>query len=583
MADRSAVAGWARVPGWVIAALVLPWVLLWPAPLVFTSDLLSGRRHEAVSHLWGLWAAVQSRNPLVVDTPLINYPDGFRFVLIDPGNLPPFIVGSLLGPVAGYNAVLVFGVALMGVAGALLGRAAGVDARGQTTAAVAAACCPALLSNAGEGITESFSVGWCGVAAAALLLHLGDRGWRWGALAGFALGFAVWGGPYNALWSAFLCGAIGLWHLRDWRRTLPVGLLGVVIAAPALASQSIARMPGLPGTADRAVWMRPTIDPTVFRGGNLAGADLLDPLLPGWPRWGFDPDGHTAYLGIVAVGLALLAVYREPRRWPWLAGAAAFVVLSLGLYLTVGGEFITIGAGHVLAPMGWLARVVPTILRFTRFYRAAAVAGLLLSPLVAMAVTQRRWWVHLALVLDACLLAPRQWPIVHFDGRASPVYAALPDDGPVVDLPPVQYSFLEGDQIREENLLQQVWHRRPNASTFFNLSGGASASDEVTRLMLTLIHRAKSGPDGAFQNLADYGYRYVVLDRTRFVKPDEAGFTRVLGDPVAADAHYVAWRLPPPKQNIKPAFPEWIPTPAGSPTRPDGVKPIGLDAGVVPR
>lgn len=581
------------VPGWVVAAALLPWLLLWPAPLVFASDLLSGRAHEAVSHLWGLWAAVEARNPLVVETRHLSWPEGFTFVLIDPGNVPAYLLGSLLGPVAGYNAVLVSGVSLMAVAGALLGRAAGADRAGMTTSAIAAASCPALLSNAGEGITESFTVGWCGIAAAALLLHLqeqrpGWRGWTWGALAGLALGAAVWGGPYNALWSAFLCGALGLWHLRAWRRTLPVAVLGLVVAGPVLASQSIARTPGLPGTTERAVWMRPALDAAVFRGGNLAGADLLDPWLPGWPRWGYAPEGHTAYLGIVAILLAIVAVAREPRRWPWLAGALAFVVVSWGLYLTFAGHFLEIGPGAVLAPMGWLARVFPLVLRFTRFYRAAAVAGLLLAPLVALAVDRRRWLVHLLLILDSCLLAPRQWPVPHFDGRADPVYLALPEPGPIVDLPPVQYAFLTGEQVREENLLQQAWHGRPNAATFFNLSGGASSSEEVSRLMLLAVGRSDVAPLNAARNLASFGYKYVVLDRTRFVRPNEDGFTRALGTPIAADAHYIAWALPRPEKQLTPVFPKWAPAPSpGRPAEsvpaPAPAPPSGSTTGAAPR
>lgn len=555
-----------------VALVALPWLLLWPAPLVFTSHLLSAPDEEAVQHLWGLWAAWQAGDPITVTTDRISWPIGFSFVLIDPGNVPWFGLGhAIAGPAAGYNLVLLAGIAGMGVAGALGAKAAGGDGRASVVGAVAAMACPALLSNSAEGITESFSVGWVGVALAALVLHLQGTGWAWGAVSAVAIAGAVWGGPYNALWVAIACGAVGLARIGEARRTVPVGLAGAVLSAPILLAAAAERVDGLPGTASRQAWVRPILDPTVWRGGNLAGADLLDPWLPAPLTDGLAVDGHSAYLGVVVLGLAIAAVVQDRRRWPWLAGAAGFVVLSLGLVLAVHGHYVTLGGGAVLAPVGFLAQLAPPLLRFTRWYRAAAVAGLLLAPLVGLAGARRPGWAVLALLLDACLLAPRAWPVRRFDARPSPVWAAMTDPGAVAELPPVQWAFVPEGGVRDQNLLEQAWHGRPTSGTFFNLSGGAASSGELAALLDCAIGK---GPAGiAPQRLAGMGYRYVVVDRTRF-KDDlsEPSLEASLGAPILRDARYLVYRLPDATGEVAPRFPPWrspVPPP-GPPPKPQG-------------
>ena len=90
-----------RRAGWIIALALLPWVLLWPAPMVLSTHLLSAPDQEAVQHLWGLWAASGELEPVVVQADRISWPVGFEFVLIDPGNVPWFLLGSLLGDLDG--------------------------------------------------------------------------------------------------------------------------------------------------------------------------------------------------------------------------------------------------------------------------------------------------------------------------------------------------------------------------------------------------------------------------------------------------------------------------------------------------
>ena len=559
------------LPLWVVVAVLVA-VAVWPLPIAGTQWLLSHPDQEAVQHVWGLWAATQSLDPIAVTTDRIAWPVGFDFVLIDPGNLPWFLPGMIFGPALGYNATLLVGVLAMGLAGALLTRAAGGEAGELAVGAAAAMVCPAFLSAASEGITESFAVGWAGVALGALLLHLeAERTRRWGVLAGLALGWAVWSGPYNGLWAALLLGTVGVVRIRAWRQTLPVGLLGLVIASPVIYGMAFLRRDGLPGTASRAEWEPPIGDTEAYRGAFKLGADLTDPFLPGWLTGGLTEAGHTAYLGLLVIGLAVLAVVRDRRRWPWLVGALAFVAASLGPWLIIAGSPIgSAEDGFLVAPVGVVAKWFPPLLRVTRWYRAAAIAGLLLAPLVALALSGRWRWLTLGiLALESVVFAPRAWPMLSFDASADPVWAQLHRPGAVAELPAVQWSFTPEGAVRDENLLQQVWHGRPNSGTFFNLSGGAADSRELRAL--SDLARGKAADVQQIERLAGLGYAYVVIDRRRFERLDMGRLRGALGDPVAASPRYVVFGLPEGVPEVSPTFrPFRSPLPPPGPRGSDG-------------
>ena len=552
---------------------MLPWLVLWPAPLCFTTELLSAPDQETVQHLWGLWAAWTEGHPIVVPGEHLSFPTSFPFVLIDPGNLWLYgPVSAVLGPVAGYNAVLLGGLALMGAAGALLATATGGGPAERWLASVVAISLPALASNAAEGITESFGVGWVGVALAALLLHLQRGGWRYGALCALALGASVWTGPYNGVWAALCCAAVGLAHLPAWRRTLPVGALGALLASPVAHALMTARRDGLPGTPSRAEWEPPLVEPTAWRDAFKLGADAVDLFLPLYPG-NIEQIGHTAYLGAVSLALAGWIAWREPRWRPWLLGALGFAVLSLGPWLFLAGRPLTLGEHSVLAPVGVLALAVPGVLRLTRWYRAAAVAGLLLTPVVARA--PRKGWVALLVLLDTVVLSPALWPLETTPAMPSPVWAQLERDGAIAELPPSQWSHVPDGGIRDANLLEQVWHGRPNAATFFNLSGGAADSAEVNGLMDAAFGKRVAADLG--ERLASYGYAYVVVDTSRFARDPLPGVSAVLGEPTVREGRLVVFALPEGVARVEPSFPEFrSPRPPPGPRKPaDGPRQVG--------
>ena len=108
----------------------------------------------------------------------------------------------------------------------------------------------------------------------------------------------------------------------------------------------------------------------------MEGADALDLLVPG-ALTGVADWATTAYLGPVLVVAATAGLWRERRLWPWAVGAAAFASLALGPFLVVGGEVL----GSVTP--GRLLEALPGLDRLSRWYRAGAVAVLLLAPVAA--------------------------------------------------------------------------------------------------------------------------------------------------------------------------------------------------------
>ena len=90
-----------------LIAVVVPLLTLWP---IGADALISAPGQEAPEHLAGLWLAAQSGDWLVVETGLLAWPEGERFVLIDPLNLLIFRPLSAW-PILAFNAVLWVGSA----------------------------------------------------------------------------------------------------------------------------------------------------------------------------------------------------------------------------------------------------------------------------------------------------------------------------------------------------------------------------------------------------------------------------------------------------------------------------------------
>ena len=89
----------------------------WPLAANFTTALTGGGL-DALSHLWGVWHAVQAiagREPLF-RTDLLYYPAGASLLLHSAGPLTGVLALPFwpFGPVAGYNGGLLIGLTLSG-------------------------------------------------------------------------------------------------------------------------------------------------------------------------------------------------------------------------------------------------------------------------------------------------------------------------------------------------------------------------------------------------------------------------------------------------------------------------------------
>lgn len=475
----------------VAIILLLPLLLLWPLPLVFSTELLSHRSQEAPAHIWGLWAAWHEGSPLVIDTSLVTWPEQVSFVLIDPINILPYMIGHVIaGPAAGYNLLLYFSHVLLGAAGVLLARRVGGD---PVIGALAGQLCPSFIASPATGMTEEFGVGWVALFCVALLSFLESRRAVTGILATVLLAVCWYAGPYNGVWAGLIGLFIAVGSLRDWRRlgrAAVVGITGAVLTLPLANAVLRERHQDLPGHAQPGQLPDLTI-PVVdsYRGGLPFGADILDVLVPVQLTGSQAAVSHTAYVGLLSVVLAAIGLRRWRAGWPWMVGALAFAVLSIGPYLYLHGELQTYDNRPLMAPGAALLLLLSPLGQITRWNRAGAVAHLLLVPLIARAVPSR-WGARIAvggiLLIDALVLAPLSWPLSSYPTPSPAVFEKMDQPGALLELPLVHTTQPPEGMWRDGNALAQTIHGRPFAGGLMQTPTsrfGRSAHNRVQALM----------------------------------------------------------------------------------------------------
>lgn len=536
--------------GLALILAFLPLLLLWPLPLDLSGVVLAAPDQEAAPHLWGLWVALREHTPLLIRTRLLGWPDGVELVLVDPANLPAFALGQALGgPAGGYNLVLYFGVVIQGLAGSMLARRLGGS---PLVGAVVAMSAPTLLANAADGQTEGFAVGWVGVQLALLLDAIRLGGWRRALLAALALAAAWYGGPYNGIFASGLDLALGIALLLRAperralaRRLASVALPALLLVSPLAFAILAMRDPTLPGSLARAGLPRLVENPAIFRGGVRTGADLLDPWVPGFLTGGEADVSHTAYLGALVLVGAALAVRADRRRWPWMIGALAFALLSLGPHLYLAGLALKLGGRPLLGPAGVLTLLLPPLGRLTRWYRAGAVASLLLAPLVATwAGRGRRAALIGALVVaDSLLLSPLAWPLHSSPMIPRALTAPLQGEGAIFELPRTTTGQPPPGEWRDRTALAQTVHGHPLAGTIMGLAG----SPEAAAHQQSILRLAR---EGAWRvedrdRLRQQGYRWIALLPRELALPASSldNLNACLGPPIVDAPDYIVWTL----------------------------------------
>lgn len=401
-------------------ALVGSTLFLWPARI----GLLGDPAGETHNHLWFFAHTLLGLRA--------NVPDGWDVPLMDPPNLPWFALGWLVSPAVAWNLVAVANVALGCFGGWVLGKQVGGTRSGAFVGMAAVGWSPFLGGAIDFGVTEAYPLGFFALHVAMmerLRAEPGSR--RVAAAAGLALGLFALSGWYHA---AFALGVAPLlaWRARS-RLVAFVGTLALLLVLP----RFLQLLPHLDVWSERAAGLSDATDIRQWQRQERYGIDALR-FLPSLTT--FTPS-VSVYLGVVLVATSLLG---GRASLPWIAMAVPLYVLALGHWLRVGGHVVKL-EGPLLMPAGWLVNGWEWPRFITHWYRAAGPATVLLAAAAAAGAGRaerwaagRRWAAILgpgiaALALaDSLALSSTRWPRV---AAPLPAPAALPLDGPVLDLP----------------------------------------------------------------------------------------------------------------------------------------------------
>lgn len=533
--------------GAALLSILLAVGITWPVALAPGERVVGHPGNDVWNHLWGHWWVGHelSQGYWPLRTALIQHPRGGTLYYIDTVQgllFAPFTL--LFGAEVGYNLTVLFGLSLAGFGAWLLARRVTGDPIAAGLALVVYEASPHLLGQSYNGISETVCAGWLPLSLWALVelldrptaaraLRLGLLGgmtmltsWYYGILAGLA-------GVLLLLWTALRRRA---WV--PWPRLLPLAALsGGVALAMVLPMLFVFR---LSMAAEDAVVTR---DPD-FVLKSLLYHNVTDIAAFFLPSDRPSPDLKALYgeelviiiyLGWLAIGLSLVALVAGRRLRTlsaWLVLALVFFLFSLGPYLNVGGDYLTLFGQRVPLPFLALFRAFPLFDRISHPFRFVTGVGLVLAlgaalgarhllrhqgPLRRAALTGL---LGLLVLAETAWLSPARLPVDHSLARIPAPYAAMRQDpvpGAVLDLP-MALPNLE----RAIYVWYQSSHQRPIP---WGLNDPMPKPLLDNRFTATLIRfeasRAWSAPPllpeldvviGA-RTLVRQGYRYIVVHR----------------------------------------------------------------------
>ncbi|MCC6614665.1 MAG: hypothetical protein IT320_14385 [Anaerolineae bacterium] len=310
-----------------------------------------GDSYEIARHIWWIDHALKTGQPLFYQ-PLLLYPQGMPSAYFwgNPLQLfPAWLLAFIMTLPAAYNTQIVLTLALNGWAMSLLARHLTGSAPAALVAGVIYMAYPTMQGHLAAGHVGLLAQ-WSIPLYVLALLHLlkaedARRVRALTAAAAVCLALSALGSTQMPIFTTL---PITLWFLvrawkrwRDVRRIVVVAVLGGLLLA-------IFAVPALVETLNAPALVRD-------EGGAVRfSADLLALVAPSpyHPLYqsleynarilGADPFEGSAYLGIIAGLLAVLALMRAraARGWLWL-GVAAWV-LSLGPLLYVNGALATV-------------------------------------------------------------------------------------------------------------------------------------------------------------------------------------------------------------------------------------------------
>ncbi len=559
-------------------------LLTWPAIVSF-ERVLGGKDADTMKHVWTLWwcRAHIVREGLGLHTELLNQPEGLDLWPVEPLNGLVAVLLAFSPVVFTANLLAVLNFTATGLCSGLLGW--------RLTGSRTAALSLALLVQTSSWSLFSIHVGvgelqhlWLIPLGLWTALELGRGGrWSYAVGTGLVLGFTTVSSFYYGFYLALALVLLGLAML--WSAEARLRLLGQLVVAALVASLLV-----LPVTRMFAASYGDTFQSQygfwryVFVEG--LGQTVVDPvsarlqpedlILGRAELWGQNYGDLEAYgggklLGLPMLALALVGTLRSPRKaLPWLCIAALGVLLSMGSYLSSGGEELLWQGARLRLPFLQLNRALAFAaepLNFPVRFLALTTVALSCVAVLGLVRTRGPWrWVLLLLVpLNAADIQWRgllPWPLPGFTLPPLEQLEALDggmasaDGGAVLDL---SAAFRHDPEARLVVMSSQLVHQQPIQAVpidrlEFHVREGRWFAAGLQLVEDWAPAYTKHGPATPGDHRGDvYVLRQAGFDRLLVVslgarEPLPAPFLEAamasLGEPVLLADRYAVWELP---------------------------------------
>lgn len=538
--------------------------------------------YEVVRHVWWAREALsEGHNPF--DQPLLAYPDGFTSWVqwSHPLQyLPAALLAFIVSPLVAFNVVLMLTLVLNGMSAYWLGMAL-------TGRNVAASLLGGLVFLAYPAVQGHLSVGHLGIVTLfplplfVLCLRRALRGestWRtviggsvWFALAALAyvsnLVFVL--APFVVLYGG---AQVASQRGRIWRRERAIGeqpwlragvmlALGAVLVVPFYAP--LVTSDGQDEASDVSEAGRITFSTDALAFATPSPFGPLDDLglVPAFARdvLGTNSAEGTAYLGAIALALALVAVASRREARGWLVVAVGAGVLSLGPLLKWRDAPVIVRVEDVQSyvTLPWLLLMKLPVIEATRTPgRFNLLTGLAMSALVsigaAVALARiRRVELRSAVAVGLAVVVLAEYqlfsPFPTVDATMPGYFEALArTDGvrAVLDVP------VDDNLVAKIGLYQQVFHHKPL------IAGHALRRTPQDPALLAVLNRAVLGEaDGVLPAIREadvpallsYAGADRVIVHKQFIAEPEPVIDRlrgILGEPAFEDNRITVFAVP---------------------------------------
>jgi hypothetical protein len=566
----------------MLFVLVALWVV-WPVMKAPTELALGHPGNDVWNHVWGYMYVADKllSAELPIHSDLVSWPAGGSLWFIDSfGALLTLPLNWAFGPVLAYNAYVFLAFVIAGVGAYGLAWVLTRSLSGALVAGLAFQTAPHLLAQTYNGISETLSVGWFALSVAGFHWASADPTRRRVLVAGAMWGVCAVANWYYGMFAGFfLLASMITWGRRavqlrrrdgHWppvmgqhiRRLIEGGLaLLVVSVGPFLLFMASMH-------ADDAVVTR---DPG-FVYHTLVLHNMTDLVALFHPGKFYSPDLKSLMdedlIVVVYLGHALLwpalwvfftPYHRLARQWAVLG--FLFFVMTLGAFLYVDGDYVSVGEGWVPLPFLAFFKWFPLFSRISHAYRFAIPATLVLAVMVAWTVRHlvergRPAWLVVG-VLCTLRIGESFWgsaavfPVPVADFAVHPIYSQL-DDGAVLDLP-VSLPVLARSQYNAP----QIIHKQPipyglndPSPLFLYLNRYTRYLIELERSPVDTLPPTLPAADLALGRtvLVDSGMRWIVVHRELY--PDRLRtkierFLDMTATPVFADSDVRVYRLDP--------------------------------------